>query len=496
MPRLFSAPPVPLLLSFALGLGACAGAGDPKPDSAADGGGEAAGDGGAGGDGGGADGGGGGPTALGACDYVNPFSRAAECKAYTGSGWDEAGAQADCASPLPGATPGALRWGEDCDRSVILGECAIATGEPEATVLVFPGDDPSACSGTEIGCTFAGGVYTPAGVCAGGGDGGGGDGGSGGTGAVFVPFEQVCVEPLAGEPAGASDGEVCTWQAISACTEPGRKYTDYASCEPVFTQRPYWPGAPAGSTSPDDPRLDDPAYQAELGWVTEQVEACACTCCHSVEAAPAAGPSGWFLEDGPIWVDGLDDDGLAVLAGWVDSTAFGAFDAADNNGFDRSVTGLPTSDVPRMQAFLEAELRRRGLDRDDFAAVAPFGGPLYDQLFYEPSACLSGQGIDGAGALQWTGGGARYVYVLLPESQSPGVPPNLDLPEGTLWRVDVAPTDAPIDSGLRYGETPAGATQVAPVSGAPTALISGQTYYLVALRDVYQPITRCLFVAP
>jgi hypothetical protein len=70
------------------------------------------------------------------------------------------------------------------------------------------------------------------------------------------------------------------------------------------------------------------------------------------------------------------------------------------------------------------------------------------------------------------------------------------LPEGTLWRVDVAPTDAPLPSGLPYGEVPAGATQAAPASGAPSPLISGQTYYLVALRDVYQPVTRCLFVAP
>lgn len=490
MPSPSSVPRLLWLCSAAL-VG-CAGGGDASPNdekvdsgsSSNDGAGDA-----------GGDGGGGGPAALGACDYVNPFSRAAECKAYTGSGWDQAGAESDCASPLPGAAPGALRWGEDCDRSVILGECAIGEGEPDATVLVFPGDDPGACSGTELGCTFAGGVYTPAGVCAGGGDGGDG-GGDGGSSAVFVPFEQVCAAPMAGEPPGASDGEVCTWQAISACTEPGRKYTDYASCEPVYTQRPYWAGPSAGSASPDDPRLDDPAYLAELSWATEQVESCACTCCHSTEAAPAAGPSGWFLEDGPIWVDGLDDDGLAVLAGWVDSTAFGAFDSAENNGFDRSTTGLPTSDVPRMQAFLEGELRRRGLDRDAFAEVAPFGGPLYDQLFYEPSACLSGQGIDGAGALQWTGGDARYVYVLLPESQSPGVPPNLDLPEGTLWRVDVAPTDAPLPSGLRYGAVPAGATQAAPASGAPSPLISGQTYYLVALRDVYQPVTRCLFVAP
>jgi hypothetical protein len=33
---------------------------------------------------------------------------------------------------------------------------------------------------------------------------------------------------------------------------------------------------------------------------------------------------------------------------------------------------------------------------------------------------------------------------------------------------------------------------VVPAAGAAPALAAG-TYYLVVLRDVYQPITRCLF---
>jgi hypothetical protein len=144
---------------------------------------------------------------------------------------------------------------------------------------------------------------------------------------VFRPFEQVCTEPLAGEPAGASDGDVCTWEAISACTEPGREYTDYASCDPVFTQRPYGPYEVAVPSTEDDPRIDDAAYMAELAWVTDEVKACACTCCHSSETAPD-GPAGWYIEAGPLWIDTLDDDGLAMLAGWVDSTAFGAFEAS------------------------------------------------------------------------------------------------------------------------------------------------------------------------
>jgi hypothetical protein len=360
-------------------------------------------------------------------------------------------------------------------------------------VLVFIGDDAGACQGNVVGCSFAGGTLEPAGVCAGGAP---EPEEPPAPGSVFTPFERVCSEAKAGEDAGKSEGgQVCTWQGISGCAEEGRKYADYGACRPVLTQRPYWPGQPAGQAAANDPRLSDPAWKSEFAWVTAQVEACACVCCHSKEHAPAAGPSGWFVEDGPIWTEGLDDDGLAVLAGWVDSTAFGAFKAEDNNGFSRDATGLPTTDVPRLQRFLEGELARRGLTRDNFAETMPFGGPLYAQLNYEPGPCGAGEGQDAEGRLIWTGGGARYLYILEAEASAPGVPPNLDLPEGTLWRIDVAPTDAPVPSGVSPGLVPAGARQVFPASGQPPALVSGQTYYLYALRDIYQPLARCLFTA-
>jgi hypothetical protein len=428
------------------------------------------------------------------CAYANPFSGAAECKEYTGPGWTAETAATDCEAPLLSAPAGTLTLAAPCARDNVLGTCAIATDPQLATTLVFLGTEASACAGNEVGCSFAGGTLTPAGVCA------------GGTepneppptpGGVFVPFEQVCKPARAGEAAGASEGgEVCTWQGISGCTEEGRKYADYGACGPVLSQRPYWPGRPAGSAGDNDPRLSDAAWKTEYDWATAQVEACACVCCHSDKHAPAAGPSGWFVEDGPIWTEGLDDDGLAVLAGWVDSTAFGAFNPDDNNGFSRDVTGIPTTDVPRMQRFLEGELGRRGLTRDSFAATQPFGGPLYAQLQYTPSACGAGEGLDAEGRLVWTGGGARYLYVLEPDASAPGVPPNLDLPEGTLWRLDVAPTDSPLASGVTPGVVPTGARQAFPKTGAPAPLVSGQTYYLYALRDIYQPLSRCLFKAP
>jgi hypothetical protein len=218
-------------------------------------------------------------------------------------------------------------------------------------------------------------------------------------------------------------------------------------------------------------------------------------CCHHTEIAPD-GASGWHVDDDAIWTDGLDDDGLAMLAGWVDSTAFGAFEPEDNNGFDRHTTGLPTTDVPRMVAFLEGELGRRGLARPDFATTPPFGGILFDQLFYEPGPCASGTGVGADGSVEWEGGAARYVYVLERDAMSPGVPPNLDTPDGTLWRLDVAPTADALPSGVDYGSEPSGSFQAVPASGAAPTLVSGTTYYLVVLRDVYQPIERCLFEAP
>jgi hypothetical protein len=35
-----------------------------------------------------------------------------------------------------------------------------------------------------------------------------------------------------------------------------------------------------------------------------------------------------------------------------------------------------------------------------------------------------------------------------------------------------------------------------PSQGAPPALVPGQTYYLYVLRDIAQPIARCLFDVP
>jgi len=113
-----------------------------------------------------------------------------------------------------------------------------------------------------------------------------------------------------------------------------------------------------------------------------------------------------------------------------------------------------------------------------------------------PEACGVGEGVDSYGNLVWNGGDARYLYVMSADADNPGLPPNLDLPVGTVWRADVLYDVAAFPSGVAYGVLPAGALQRYPESGAPAALVSGQQYYLYVLRDVVLTLARCLFQAP
>ncbi len=422
---------------------------------------------------------------VGSCSYTNPFSRGAECKEYTGGGWTVADAEADCGQVL-GNTAGEFTTAS-CAIDSLLGTCIVGDAAADGYNLYSIGDDAGSCAATQVGCeTFVGGAFTPGPVCT------DEEPPDSLTGQVFIPPFESCEEPLDGEPEGLSEGgQVCTRVSIQGCTEPGRFYADYADCSVPISQRPYFSFLIEPETPEDDPRLEDEQYMAELDWVTEQVEACACVCCHTESATPS-GASSWDTETGPIWIDSISNTGLAMMAGLADSVSFGAYDPEDNNGFDRSVTGTPTTDIARMQEFFVNELVRRGEDVEN-TEYAPFGGPIYDQLIFEPGACEDGLGIGRDGSLNWSGGPARYIYVLEGDADNPGVPPNLDLPEGTMWRLDVAVDAAPIESGLTYGDVPEGATQVMPGMGAPVELEEGQEYYLHVLFDRGVPLTRCIF---
>ncbi len=436
---------------------------------------------------GGTGGTGGDEVVFGHCVYTNPFTQSEECREYVGAGWVQADADADCTEAA--GTPGAGL----CDYPSTLGTCDLK-GPPDAFVrLVFPGTDAGQCAATRTGCElFAGGTFTPSPLC---------------EDPVDPPppdptangFEWPtlqCIAPLPGDPPGMSEGgNVCTWTMISGCTEEGRKFAEYGACEPVLTQRPYYPVPPFPAPAEPDLRLQDPVYAAEQAWVTAQVEACACVCCHQDSVTPA-GAGVWDIEAQGNWINTFSPYGLAFAGGFIDSSLLGAYPAAENNGFDRASTGLPTTDVARLTKFFAEELAYRGMSPADFAGAEPTPKIFYDQAIYEPGPCTADEGIDATGAIRWSGGWARYVYVLAGDAGNPGVPPNLDKPAGTLWRLDAESDGPPFKSGdVQYGELLPSTSQSVPGMGAPAALKAGQTYYLYVLADIGVPITRCLFTA-
>jgi hypothetical protein len=90
------------------------------------------------------------------------------------------------------------------------------------------------------------------------------------------------------------------------------------------------------------------------------------------------------------------------------------------------------------------------------------------------------------------------VYVLEAGSKSPGVPPNLDLPTQTKWRIDVPSTGVPmVSKSVKYGVAPMGSIQRFPLDGtAPAALEKGKSYYLYVMADIALPNSRCLTTIP
>jgi hypothetical protein len=309
---------------------------------------------------------------------------------------------------------------------------------------------------------------------------------------VFIPPFVDCRPPLPGESTTAPGGQVCTNAAISGATEADKAFEKYASCDVVLTQRPYWPARPAKTPDPTSPRLADAAFAGELAWAKSQVSATGCACCHDNRIAPR-GSSQWDISASGNWLDTVSDGGLALFAGLADSSVLGAYRPDDNHGFDRTAVGLPSTDVERMKKLLLAELAYRGITEEQARAVPPFGGPIYENAVRPPTAC-AGEGVAPDGRVVYRTGTARYVYVLEKGSKNPGVPPNLDRPKGTLWRLDVLANAEALKSGFRYGTTPEGSFQAIPDARPAPALDSGKTYQLTVLRDVGVTLTNCLFV--
>lgn len=426
---------------------------------------------------------------YGSCTYTSRFTGQPECRDYLGA-WSIEDAESDCVRLGSELVPDVA-----CTEDDVLGWCLTDSDGRQNRIAIF-GDDPGRCGSSETGCEFFGGGYWDAApIC-------------GGNVEIVVledPFprpELVCLDPLPGEPEGQGpEGQVCTWQMISGATEEGRLFSDYADCDVVRKQRPYGPVAYNERYDTPDPRLDDPEYAADVAWFRGQLRSAACICCHD-QGAPE-GPSVFDADAPGNLLNQLNDRGIAMGAGWIDTVGFGAYPPEENNGFERADLEhpehsiFPTTDMSRMIAIFEREGAHRGLTRDDFADELYGAGPLDTFREFRPERCTDVEGIDAEGVLRWIPGRVRYLSILEPEAVSPTVPPNLELPEGTLWRVILQEGRDPLASGtIRYGVVPSTMTQLFPASGKPKALVSGKTYYLHAMADVLTPISRCLFTAP
>lgn len=427
---------------------------------------------------------------IGSCDYTSPFTQRPECRDYLGA-WTLDQAEADCAGLGSTLVPDAA-----CDTPDVLGWCLTDSAGQQMRVAIL-GDDVNRCGSSKTGCEFFGGGYwDPAPLCA-------------DANEIIVPEEdafprpvKICADPLPGEPPGQGpDGQVCTWEMISGATEEGRVFSDYASCDTVRQQRPYRAVPPNERYTGTDPRMDDPDYAAEVEWVRGQLRSAACLCCHD-QSAPD-GPSVFDADAPGNLLNQFNDRGIAMGAGWISTVGFGAYPPEENNGFERADLDdpnhsiFPTTDMTRMIAIFTAEAAYRGMDEKDFAGVEYGAGPLDEFRQYDPQPCTEDEGVDENGVLRWLPGRARYVSILEKDAISPTVPPNLEVPEGTLWRMTLDVGEQPVPSeSLEYGEGHPAMTQMFPAKGKPKALTSGKTYYLHAMADVLTPISRCLFVAP
>jgi len=425
-------------------------------------------------------------TVFGHCFFFDGPSDTTQCKELRGDGWDDASATEECQKNDVPYQSGPCDVPEDEQ----LGSCVLERDVGKVARVVVPGTDTGRCNSTKTGCeVFGRGDWQPATNC----------GGDVDLDDVYdnenyaIPPYETCSEPIDGGPGLSSDGKVCTLTLIGACTEEGRNFQDYASCDDVRTQQPYYPRAP--NTEAPDERMQDPDYVSENEWVKSQVAACACACCHS-DVAPD-GTSIWSIDAEDNWVSTFTDFGLGFAAGRVDSSLLGSFGEGENNGFTRMLSGIPSNDEARMKAFFEAELSFRALEGEDFSEYGRIPAPFADQDDFVPLPCENGEGVDEQGRLFWEGGRARYIYILDEGTENPGVPPNRDLPSGTRWRVDTVPPATPMKTGeVVYGEVPSGASLVFPESGSPAALVSGSAYTIYIQSDLMLPSTRCVFVAP
>ena len=169
--------------------------------------------------------------------------------------------------------------------------------------------------------------------------------------ALFLLFSVGCGEEP-GEPTPSPTG---TPTAVNGtCVAHGDLFTDEYSCTTVQGPTPESTD-PASSkvTNPDPDRLTDP----DIEWMTEELFACSCICCH---INTGAGGYVWSAEFEPVFTDSISDDLLLRFIG-PPPVAGNGIPPEDNHGFDREETGIPTTDAARMKAYIDREITRRGI---------------------------------------------------------------------------------------------------------------------------------------
>ncbi|EFX59962.1 hypothetical protein DAPPUDRAFT_126054, partial [Daphnia pulex] len=170
------------------------------------------------------------------------------------------------------------------------------------------------------------------------------------------------------------DQIICVHAFISGCTIEGRNYAEDVSCPDVRMQgRPFRPIKAPLEPSPSDPRLQDPVFMEELAWTKNQVRSCGCACCHDTSVMKDFAL--WDINKPHVWIEQMTRRGVVILSGQLSSTSLGSVDPADNNGFDRSQTGAPTTDPARFKAFFKAEADRRGITAEEIAKMRPLNIP-------------------------------------------------------------------------------------------------------------------------
>jgi hypothetical protein len=162
-----------------------------------------------------------------------------------------------------------------------------------------------------------------------------------------------------------TDG-ICSTVDVSGTTRLGEAYP-VALCPDVRRIGRPFRKVPVPAIDSEAMRPEDAGFAAELQWVTSQIRSDACTCCH--DASNEGYAAMWDISVAGPWVDQLTDRGVAIMAGRLDSPAFGTKAGVDINGFSREKTGAPTTDSVRLRAFFDAELERRGVTAADLETM-------------------------------------------------------------------------------------------------------------------------------